>query len=96
VLTLLVKCDQSGRLTLNGRVRIVLNKRHVKTVSIRTVSLVGRAGHTTAVAVKLPAAALTALGRRASESATFALSAVGAGGRSTTRLLIPAIAARTK
>jgi hypothetical protein len=96
ILTLVAKCDQPARLTLSGRVRIVAGKRHPQTASIGTASFVVKAGQATPVTIKVPPVALKGLARKASESATFTLTAVAPSGTTTTRLTIRAIAATTK
>ena len=97
-LRLIASCDQVARVTLGGRVRILTGtgrRQRAKTVAVATVRIQSKPGHATALTIKLPAAALKALARRTRESASFTLSAVGAGGTTTRAIALRTIVAKT-
>ncbi len=93
-LTLTVKCGQAGRVKLIGTLTQLIGakprhgKQKSKIYRLGPVNGTVKAGKVLTLTVKLPAAAVNALGAGAKESATFALSLTGPGvnGRGTTSL----------
>jgi hypothetical protein len=85
-LTLTVKCDQAAKVRLTGTLTRPLGKkpRHgrqrSKVYRLAPVSASVEAARSVTLTVRLPAGALTAFGRGAKESATFAVTATGRGG----------------
>jgi hypothetical protein len=94
--SLTVKCDQAGRVKLSGTLTQLLGrkpahgKQKSKTYRLGPVTAQVRAGRVLILTVKLPAAAVTALGHGAKESATFmaAFTAPAGGVRATTRIAV--------
>ncbi|HUA71730.1 MAG TPA: hypothetical protein VMA96_11620 [Solirubrobacteraceae bacterium] len=76
-LTLTVKCDQAGKAKLTGTLTQLIGqkpkhgKQKSKSYKLGPVSGSAKAGKALTLTVKLPAAAVTALGHGAKESATF-------------------------
>lgn len=93
-LSLTVKCDQTGRVKLTGTLTQLIGKKpkhgkqRSKTYKLGPASARVKAGRLLTLTVKLPAAAVTALGNGANESATFTLTATNANGagRATAKL----------
>ena len=93
-LTLTVKCDQAATVRLTGTLTRLLGKkpRHgrqrSKVYRLGPVSGSVEAARSATLTVRLPAAALAALGKGARESATFAVTATGPNGtgRATARI----------
>jgi Divergent InlB B-repeat domain len=92
--SLIVKCNQAGRVKLTGRLTQLIGakrgrgKQKPKTYKLGRVSGSVKAGRVLTLTVKLPAAAVGALGTGAKESATFAVALTGASGsaRATTKV----------
>jgi hypothetical protein len=86
-LTLTARCSQAGALVLTGTIRELAGaghpRTHAKTFRLRTLRTTARANATVTLVVRLPKAALLALGAGRRESATFALAVTNANGTST-------------
>jgi len=80
-LSLTARCDQAGRVTVNGTVTAI---RHAKRTRSHTAAMTvqATAGQSLTLRVKLPRAALTALRGGARVSVTFTLKATNANGSS--------------
>jgi Divergent InlB B-repeat domain len=93
-ISLVLKCDRRGTVKLTGTLTQLLGakpkhgKQKAKTYKLGPVSGSVTAGKTLRLTVKLPAAAVSALGRGAKESATFTAVLTGANGsaRSATKI----------
>lgn len=93
-IALAVKCDQAGTVKLTGTLTQLIGakakhgKQKPKTYKLGPVSGSVKAGKSLTLTVKLPAAAVSALAKGATESATFTGAVVGpaGGGRATTKL----------
>lgn len=91
---LTVKCNQAGKVKLTGTLTQLIGskpkhgKQKSKTYKLGPVNGSVKAGRALTLSVKLPAAAVTALGKGAKESATFTLTATNANGtgRATTKI----------
>jgi hypothetical protein len=89
-----VKCDQAGNVRLTGVLLQLIGakpkhgKQKSKTYRLGPVSGTVTAGKRLALTVKLPAGAVSALGRGAKESATFTavLVSPAGSGRATTKI----------
>ena len=98
-LTLTVKCNQAGKVKLTGTLTELIGKKpkhgkqKSKTYKLGPVSGAVKVGHALTLTVKLPAAAVTALGNGGKESATFTVVETGAGGGGRATARIAALAA---
>ena len=98
-LTLTVKCNQAGKVKLTGTLTQLIGKKpkhgkqKSKTYKLGPVSGVVKAGRALMLTVKLPVAAVTALGDGGKESATFTVVEAGAGGGGRAVAKIAALAA---
>lgn len=93
-LSLRVKCNKAGKVRLTGTLTQLIGakprhgKQKSKTYKLRPVSGAVRVGKVLTLTIKLPAAAVSALGHGARESAKFTAVVVGpvGGGRATTKI----------
>jgi hypothetical protein len=93
-LTLTVKCDQAGKVKLTGTLTQLIGqkpkhgKQKSKSYKLGPVSGSAKAGKALTLTIKLAAAAVTALGRGAKESAIFTVTDTNAngGGRATAKV----------
>ncbi len=98
-LTLRVTCDQAGKVKLTGTLTQLIGKKRghgkqkSKTYKLGPVNGSAKAGKGLALTIKLPAAAVTALGNGGKESATFTVVETGAGGGGRATARIAALAA---
>lgn len=87
-LALSVKCDQAAKTALAGKLVEQLGKKrkhgsgHTKTLRLGPIRRSVRGGVAVTLTVRLPGAALSALGRKVKESVTFTLSTTNANGTS--------------
>ncbi|MBV9417934.1 MAG: hypothetical protein JO363_23320, partial [Solirubrobacterales bacterium] len=85
-LSLTIKCNQSGKVKLTGKLTQLIGtrpkhgKQKTKTYPLGPVNASVRAGRVVTLVVKLPAAAVTALGNGARQSASFTAVLTGATG----------------
>ena len=97
--TLTVKCDRAGNVKLTGTLTQVTGgqpghgKRKTKTYKLGPVRGAVKTGRALTLTVKLPVAAVTALGNGGKESATFTVVETGAGGGGRATAKIGALAA---
>ena len=98
-LSLTVKCDQAGKVKLTGTLTQLIGKKpkhgkqKSKAYKLGPVSGTVKAGRALVRTVKLPGAAVTALGNGGKQSATFTVVETGAGGGGRATARIAALAA---
>ena len=98
-LTLTVKCDRAGKVKLTGTLTQLVGKKpkhgkqKSKTYKLGPLNGSAKAGKALTLSIKLPAAAVTALGNGGKESATFTVAETGAGGGARATARIGALAA---
>lgn len=98
-LTLTVKCAQAGKVKLTGTLAQLIGKKRKhgsqksKTYKLGPAIAAVKAGRALTLTVKLPVAAVTALGHGGKESATFTVVETGAGGGGRATARIAALAA---
>jgi hypothetical protein len=93
-IALSVKCSQAARIKLTGTLIQLIGakpkhgKQKAKAYKLGPVNGSSVAGKALTLTVKLPPAAVSALGRGAKESATFTAVVLGGAGRSTTKIAV--------
>ncbi len=98
-LTLTVKCNQAGKVQLTGTLTQLIGarpkhgKQKTRTYKLGPVKGTVKAGRALMLTVKLPVAAVTALGNGGKESATFTVVETGAGGAVSATAKIAALTA---